>query len=532
MTAPTPLPLTVNRQPTGGSQVGARRTDVSTDGPSSSLRRLGWVLFGVQLVAMVVFSIVEYQRFALTKDFGINAQGLWLISHGHLDPYSTVAGAQLWQNNAEFILWPISLVYRLFPHAWFILILQDGVVVLTELVVFAWILDVLIAERHRLSDRAIRGLALGSLGALLVNPWAYETIAFDFHTHVFAALFAVFAGRDLWRGRSARLWVWVPLAFVSNAPGGLYIAGLGLTGIIAGRRTRANGVALALAGAAYFLLITSLGGDGVGGHGLSAWYGYLVGPHRGRVGIFDVLLGALRHPNLVAHMVRARWMTIFEFVLPMGLIGTVSPWGFGVALVVFAPSALTASTNFLRFDQSFQSWPALPFVLLGTVLLLIRVKQRGRVGERAFAASTTVWAVCAIVLALALLPGLPRYWISVDTKGASVLSSIERQVPAQAEVAASNGVVGRFSERPFVYVLGYSSQTGQFAVTTSVPVRAKTVVFVVAPNQGVEGGLDQLYRRTVQILRHRIHAKEIASSNGIYVFVWHPPAGVRSVVIS
>jgi hypothetical protein len=371
--------------------------------PLAAARRVGWVLFGLQLVAMVVFSTVEYRRFALTKDFAAYSQAMWALSHGHLDPFSTVFATQFWRNNGEFLLWPLSLPYRIYPHPIVLLWLQAVVVVLTGVVTFHWVLDVLRVRSPRVSERTAVLLAMAVPVVLVLDPWAYETIAFDFHTHVFAAFFLVLAGRDLWSGRHRRLWCWVPFIFLSNAPGALYVAGLGLTGVLAGRRTRVAGASLIAAGAGWFLLLSAVGGDGVGGRGVSAWYGYLVGPHHGPVGVPAIAFGALSHPGLVGHMIELRWLLIVTFLLAVGLVGVCSPWGFGVALVVFLPSALAAPTDFLRFDQSFQSWAALPFVLIGSLMIVLNLLANGPVGRRVATGILVGWGICVVVLALAAL---------------------------------------------------------------------------------------------------------------------------------
>ena len=497
----------------------------------SRIKRVAWVVLGLQLVGLIVFSAIQYERFSLTKDFAVYAQALWLIAHGHLDPYSTLVGAPFWRSDAEFILWPLSLMYKVIPTPFILLPVQDIAVVLTELVTFLWIADLLETKRHSLSRRTSQMIAVGSLLVLVLNPWVYNTAAFDFHTHVLAALFIVIAGRDLWSGRLRRMWIWVALAVLCNALGALYVAGLGLTGLLASRRTRLAGLGLLVVGAAYFLVITTLGGDGAGGNGVATWFGYLVGPHHGKISIFDVIVGAIRHPGLVGHMFARRWSVIFDFLLPFGLIGAFSPWALGMALVVFVPNTLTASTNFLRFDVSFQSWAALPFVLFGSISILVSLLGREGAFRRLGAYTSAAWAVCVFVLAFLVMPAIPRYWISVGPRASAVLSDVEAQLPAHTEVVASSGVVGRFGERQYVYVLGLSP-SGRVGFNTPVPIHRHAIVFIVAPNQGVEGWLHNVYDRAVPVLRYRLHARTVAAGDGIYVFEVVLPTSVHSLVVA
>jgi len=208
-------------------------------------RHVGWILMGRQLVATVAFSTFEYRRFALSTDFGAYSQAWWKIAHGQLDPTSTVLATAFWKNDAEFVMWPLSLLAQLDPHPVVLLWIQDLAVVATELVAFGWIIDVTGRSSARLPAPGTTALTVGAAVVVVLNPWVYETIAFDFHTEVLAALFVVLIGRDLWRGRTRRLWWWVVPGLLCSVMSGLYLIGVGISGLVAGRSTRRTGIVLA-----------------------------------------------------------------------------------------------------------------------------------------------------------------------------------------------------------------------------------------------------------------------------------------------
>src|ERR1700684_1368946 len=56
------------------------------------VRLVGWTMLGLQLVAILVFSTVQYSRYSLTNDFADFSQAWWGIAHGHLDPFITGLG--------------------------------------------------------------------------------------------------------------------------------------------------------------------------------------------------------------------------------------------------------------------------------------------------------------------------------------------------------------------------------------------------------------------------------------------------------
>ncbi len=93
------------------------------------VRRIGFLALGLKLAGFAWWSTLLYQHFALTPDFAQYQQAWYLIAHGHLNPYDTVGNFPFWQNHAEFIMWPLALLYWLFPSGLQLLWLQDiGVV--------------------------------------------------------------------------------------------------------------------------------------------------------------------------------------------------------------------------------------------------------------------------------------------------------------------------------------------------------------------------------------------------------------------
>src|SRR5665213_2464401 len=132
-------------------------------------------------------------------------------------------------------MWPLALLSLIDPHPIMLLWVQDVTVVLTELVAFTWILRFIERQTGRMSPAAGRLLAVGAAVVLVVNPWVYDTVAYDFHFEPIAALFCVLVAFDLWGGRTRRMWWWVALALLSHVLAGTYLVGIGLSGMLAGR---------------------------------------------------------------------------------------------------------------------------------------------------------------------------------------------------------------------------------------------------------------------------------------------------------
>ncbi len=474
---------------------------------------------------MLAFSTVEYHRFALTEDFASYSQAWWAIAHGDLNPYLTGLGVPFWKNNAEFAMWPLALLFEVDPHPIILLWVQDTAVVLTEVVALAWIGKAVARAGGRIPKGVGYVVALGAAVVLVADPWVYETIAFDFHFEPIAALFVVLVGYDLWSGRRRRMWWWVPLALVSTGLAALFLVGVGLSGILAGGRTRRPGALIAAVGAAWFGVFSAVGAIGDGGKTFRASYGYLAGPDHGRIGLLDVIFGALGHPGSAAHVAAVHWAVILSFLVVFGVIGLLSPWGFGMASVVLVPNILDGSGVFVRYGASFQSWPAMPFILVGSVMVLIRLFQRGEVARRVAAVTMALWAAFLVMFAVVALPGLPRAWLSVSPAAAAELARIAPRIPPGAEVVVTVPVMGRFAQRSSFY--------GFFEDHQTFPVDRRTVVFVFSPYEAAYqknltgGGLAGATRYVAR----RLGARALGSGAGVRAFSWSPPPGTRSVTL-
>ena len=214
-----------------------------------------FLLIAIQFVALLVWCHVLASRFALSRDFSSYEQAVYLISHGHLDPYSTTLGYSFWHDHAEFIAWPIALLQLLWPHAETLSWTQAAAIVGAELAAIGWICDIAARVVQRDGARWFPA-ALVLTGAILLatSPWVVWACSYDVHTEAFAALFVMLAARDLFMGRR-RAWLWVILGLGAGDVAATYMAGLGLSAAVTGsrilaQRNRDRGAQYRLAGAA------------------------------------------------------------------------------------------------------------------------------------------------------------------------------------------------------------------------------------------------------------------------------------------
>lgn len=488
--------------------------------PARGIKNVALGLLAAQLLLLLVVSTIEYRRYSLGVGFATYAQAWVSIAHGHLNPGSSLIGKSFWHNDAEFVLWPLAVLYYPYPHPIDLLWVQDVALVITEYVAFRWMQEACV--RLPTGPRRSSGaLPLLGLGALLVNPFAYYAVAYDFHSEMVAACFLMLSGYALWSGRRRWLWWTVPLTLLSSGLGALYLCGLGLSGIMGNRRTRRAGVVIVLVGVAWLALVSALGGNEFGyAQSLRGWFGYLVGSHRGAVGPADVVFGALTHPVSVVHVLWSRRVFLVDLVLSAGLVGVVWRWAWPLAVVVLVPSALNSNPEFVSPQAAFQNWAVLPFLAVGSVVLAGRWLSTHR-RETLGRGSLTVWPASLVVLLAVLVPGLPSFWVSVDSSAAQALSQADRAIPANAEVIASWGVAGRFAVREDVH--GYGLSDHRFRVDRS------QVFFVIAVGQGNLEVRPAVAQGAIRVVRADLRARKLLEHSGVFVAEWTPPPGTTTV---
>jgi Predicted membrane protein (DUF2079) len=487
------------------------------------LVRLAWVAFALQLAYLMIFSVLEYRRFALTADFAQFHQAWYLIGHGDLDPFSTGLGSWMfWRNDAEFLLWPLAVFGLPFngnPLA--MLWLQDLFVVGTGVVAFTWILD-LTRRPSWPSGLSSTWVACTCLVLLVANPWVYWTAAYDFHMEVPGAFFLILTARSLERRRFRSCAVWAVLAILAGAVGAAMIAGLGIAAVLAGRKWRRMGLVLIGVGIGWTAVVYSLGLQG--GGNLSATYGYIVrgtnnvGTH---LSVDQLLFGVASHPQRVLAILWSKRLDIFANTAPSGLVGLLTPWGIGVPLVVLAVSNLPNS--FLLSVPIFQDFPMYAFITVGTAYFLVRLTKWRSWGP------TTAKLLCGLLLAVTLgwslvwIPEAYPQWIRVSPAAASVLARVEAEIPPQAEVVASQGIEGRFSNRTRIYGIGF---------IRNIPVTSDPVYFIVTPYQGIEQATVSFQLGLLWFIAGTLHAQLVAHGGGVWAFRWDPPAGLHRITLS
>lgn len=509
-----------------GTAVSARQ-DAAADSPPPTdgdprrwkwLRVAGAVVMGLWFIGLVVYSTTIYHHDFLGEDFATYNQAWTLIGQGHLNPYDTIYHFPFIKNDFELIIWPLALVHLVYPGSVALLWIQDLAVAGSGFVVFLWIVDYL--ERRTVPWWPAAGVASVVLAVLVASPGAYQILYFDFHMEPISTVFVLLAGRDLWSGRHRRAWIWVVMVLACGTFAAITLVGLGISALLAGRETRRQGALVVAAAICWLAVVSVLGASA--GSGIDT-YAHLVGRRTlsGPTGIAILVSGLLLHPTRVIDQLHERLTSMYVLLKQFGVVGLASAWGFGVPVVVMVTNALSANTALI--NQAFQNAAVYPFVLLGTVMVLVWTAQRFQYGWIPAIAVALVVTVQALSYGVGLAPANVRFGISqVGEVPAIQIRRALALTPADAEVISTIGIMGRFCSRPHCY---------WFYPNGSFPVLSREVVFVFDPAAEdpipVADAGDDI--RAIAFVRNRLHARTLVDSDGITALAWRPPAGTTRV---
>jgi uncharacterized membrane protein len=521
----------------------------------TGLRTFGWLLIAGQLVVLLWWSTVVVGRASMSADFGAYYQAWYEVAHGHLLFRSTVLTGSIpyWRNDGEFFVYLLAPLYWLFPNHqlgfWW---LQDLALFGVSAVCYRWIGELLPwTEGQARHDRIVAGVGWTLTAVLLVfNPWIYWTALFAVHLEPFAVLCAILALRALLQ-RHRTVWVWSVLTALCGASEDIYVISIGLCGIAAvlmgwrkerrvGARSTASHlrtlvlpVAVGVFGIAWLFLLELVHANEATSSiatPVSQGLAYLAGsPARsgGSVGFAGYASHAVLHFATVLRVVASHGWNLWANTAPVGVVGLFSGIGFFLSVPTLLEYSILSNQDF--------SYPGFPSLIVyaalavATALVVAAIlRRRPALGELLaviIVANAAVWFGVWI-------PDTASQYVRIDAKAASAIARAAAEIPSNAEVVASQGLVGNFAARPYVYVYGSAESTlGGILNAESFPVRSSEVWFVLSPNQGIEVPSTGTTEGAIGAIARLAGVKMTAQADGVWVFRWNVPPGIRSVTL-
>jgi hypothetical protein len=483
----------------------------------------GLVAIFAGFLALVDWSSFIARRFSLNIDYSFYGQAWFLIAHGHFNPYSTSGvPSSFWHNAFELVMWPLAAFWYVWPHTVTLLWIQDAATAGCAAIIFVWICE----ATARVAGTKDLGpwlflLPVSGLVLLMANPWTIWIDTFDFHPQSIDLFFALIAAHAFWRGHARRGWIAALLALFSGAIGATYVAGLGLTTMLAGPKWRRLGLVLFVLGISWLFFVSSIGGD----HASGVYANLTRGSNIRSVTALNLLKSLIEHPSRAISAIWSVRKDIFADVSGGGIIGFFSPWAFGVSFLVLLEGSLTGSAQFVAPGVQ-NSLPLFFLIPLGTVMVLIALATSRHQWKRVVALALMVLTVVNVFgWTLTWSHRTESQWVSVPPATASVLSRTLSMIHTNDEVIASEGIVGSFSFRQWVYPL-IAGPSARF------PIHSRTVWFVITPGNGIETESTTEAESQIGQIAENLHARLISDQDGVYVFKWRPGTNRKSVVFT
>ncbi|MDY6784717.1 MAG: DUF2079 domain-containing protein [Cyanobacteriota bacterium] len=384
---------------------------------------------------LFVCSSLKHALFqSTTFDLGIFDQALYLIARGE-PAVSSLLGFHILGDHAAFILYPLALLYKIYPAVHWLFALQAIALSLGIVLVYC------LAVEAGLSRRRAFAVAI----AYLLYPLIFNINLFDFHPDVFlpAGLLAA-----VWMARRDRLGgfvVAIALVLSCKAVFSLTVAAMGVWLLFDLKQRKYGAIAL-LAGGAWFFIATQIVIPTLGGEtaslGRHLWrYAYLGDSFS------TIFRNFLLRPQLVGSKVFS--LDTFRYIC---LVIFPVVWGLSPRHLMPLMGAVPAfmlnilANDPLQRDLVYQySLPILPFLFLCVISTL----AAGR-GWRIQPRTAILWSAIAF-FAFAKHYYFIRYAMRLDTWTAT--REAMALIQPDARVLTDNALAPHLAHRPILQLI-------------------------------------------------------------------------------
>ena len=481
--------------------------------------KIGAGLILLQLAVFLVFSQWQAQHFNLEQDYAQFGQAWYLFSHFDFQNVVTIKVRPFYADHGDFFFYLLTPLWYIWPHAVTLMWVQDVFATIAELVALRWMHE----HIHRTweSDSDSKSPALIALlgGCLLAfNPMIFWAIANDFHTEIFAVAFLVLAARAFYLEKPIA-WLWVFGVILNGNVSASYLVGIAISMVLAGRKYWKHAIGVLAVAGVTTEIATLIGADkGSSFRG----YQYLNGDN-GRVptSTAEVLKLLIKHPFAALGNLFNDRLAGFAIVSVSGLLGVISPWALGITLVCFVEAGFSA-WPILTPSYAFQNFAILIFVPIGTVMVLVPLMM----SMKSWVKKAALWFVVLEFLWVfgwfaVWAPETPKRWVTIPTKSSIVLHQAESLIPESDEVVTSQGIVGAFSFRKYIYMFDLGANSWRKVI----PIDTKTVWMLVTPNLGIELQTPESAYKMISKLMTLEGIDLVIQKEGVYLLKWNVPEG-------
>lgn len=364
--------------------------------PVAPKRSLYWTTAGVALV-LLACSSARHNLFQSTAfDLGIFDQAVYLISSG-VEPIVSLIRFHVLGDHAAFVLYPLALLYKIFPSVYWLLAVQAIALALGGIPI--WHLAIQ-SGLHRAQAYALSWL-------YWLYPVVFNLNLFDFHPEVIALPALLGA---IWAARQRRIWSFlaaITLILACKAVLSLTVVALGVWLLLEQPSKRFGAIALGI-GIAWFLLSTQViipkfSGDEPAAVGRYSYLGNSVP---------EIARNLLLHPDLVLRYLFSRANAEYLLLLLVPFAWALSPRYLLPMLGAMPTLLLNLMTDYSAQKDLIHQYalPMLPFfwvAMMGAIAAKKSWFQRPQ--------AMLIWAIVIFVALAKPVPFGLHYLTELDT---------------------------------------------------------------------------------------------------------------------
>ncbi|OUL22477.1 hypothetical protein BV378_25320 [Nostoc sp. RF31YmG] len=396
---------------------------------------VGWMI-GISALILFACSSLRHELFqSLAWDLGIFDQAVYLISQGK-PPISSLIGFHILGDHAAWILYPLALLYKIYPSIYWLFAVQAIALALGALP--TWYL----ACQAGLKDSQ----ALAMVVVYLLYPLIFNVNLFDFHPEVMAVpalLGAVLAAR------SGKIWWFcasILLILGCKAVLSLTVAAMGIWLLVFEKRRLFGAIAI-ISGITWFVIATK---------GIIPFFGTEAASIERHIGRYSYLGKSFSEiPQNFLNQPGIIFRNLFSSENLGYLILLLTPviWGFslqGVTPLVGAiPSlAINLLANYQPQKELLHQYslPVLPFLLLAVINTL--AAGRGWLQNKR---TIILWSLVAFLSLTKFTYFTGKYLNTLDNWQAT--QEAIALVQTQGKVLTTDELAPHLSHRQFIYLI-------------------------------------------------------------------------------
>ena len=203
-------------------------------------------IIGISALILFISSIIRHELFNSSGDLAFFDQTVYLVSQGK-PPISSVLGFHILADHAAWILYPIALLYKIYPHVYWLFAVQSIALSLGAFSTY------LLAIQAGLKENQ----AIAIVIVYLLYPVVYNSNLCDFHSDTIAVpaiLTAVLAAR-----KGKLIWFCISVLIVLGCKAVLSLTVLAMgVWLLFFEKRRLYGVIAIISGIAWFLIANKI----------------------------------------------------------------------------------------------------------------------------------------------------------------------------------------------------------------------------------------------------------------------------------